>query len=113
MFWSLSTREWYDCFNYPSQEQNTGFFQVDFSFNNGDNEVTIQLDTTTLGVSLCDGKWHSLTLTKDTLIGTITLDSVFEATGSAPNGLSGTDTFAPLYFGGVPSLSTISSIPRH
>ncbi|XP_065836275.1 laminin subunit gamma-1-like [Oscarella lobularis] len=76
---------------------------VDFSFNNGDNEVTIQLDTTTLGVSLCDGKWHSLTLTKDTLIGTITLDSVFEATGSAPNGLSGTDTFAPLYFGGVPN----------
>ena len=55
---------------------------------------------------VCDGNWHDLVLTKTGIIGEISVDGVLVATGSAalPANFLGVDTYAPLYFGGVPGM---------
>ena len=73
-----------------------------FSFDNGGNEVVVQLDTARLPVYVCDGKWHDLEIRKVTRNGTIVLDGNFRAENSAPSGNTGVDVYAPILIGGIP-----------
>ena len=53
-------------------------------------------------ITVCDGNWHELVVRKTSVVGEIVLDGVHVATGSAPAGTVGVNTYAPLYFGGLP-----------
>ena len=84
---------------------------MEFTFDNGAGAV--QIVWSNASSILCDNQWHHISVRKSLVTGHLTVDGIDTVKDmSSVAGIVGVDSYAPLYFGGVPGKTFSSSFPH-